>query len=55
MEIAIAILTGTVIYLIVTVQILKKDLKERTTLHIDDDGVGGKVIRNDKGEIILEL
>jgi len=52
---AIIILFISVIYLAITIYNLKKELNQRTSLFAEDDGVGGRVVKNGKGEIILEL
>lgn len=55
MEYLIGILFISVVYLFFALHKLKIDLKEETSLFVEDDGTGGKIIRNGKGEIILEL
>lgn len=55
MEWIIGILIVAVIYLAISLWILKKEVKEKMYLYVEDGRVGEKIIRNAKGEIILEL
>lgn len=55
MEILIALLSFFVAALFARVWWLGRQLKEKTFLIIEDDGMGGKIIKNHKGEKIFEL
>ena len=55
MTLEYVILSVAVIMLAILVYGLKKEINDRTSLYVEEGRVGEKIIRNAKGEIILEL